>query len=166
MATEAPQIENTNINTAEGVKLDDHKKTLVGCVLDLFAGRPSKAKLQLWDDNALFEDPLAYAQGRKEYEAQWYGLQSAFSEVERKSHEVTSSGNPIAMNLKNRYVVKGMNTEKIIDSVILISVNDAGKIEKVQDKWSGSLPDGAIANAFRRLNASTMPKVVGVPKED
>ena len=71
MATEAPLVENTNINTAEGVKLDDQKKTLVGCVLDLFAGRPSKAKLQLWDDNAIFEDPLAYAQGRKQYEAQW-----------------------------------------------------------------------------------------------
>ena len=50
------------------------------------------------------------------------------------------------MNMQSRYVVKGMNAEKVIDSVITISVNDAGKIDKVQDKWNGSLPEGGIAN--------------------
>lgn len=33
-------IENTNIKTAPGVSLEGDQKTLVGSVLDLFAGRP------------------------------------------------------------------------------------------------------------------------------
>ncbi|KAL1652345.1 hypothetical protein SLS58_000472 [Diplodia intermedia] len=202
MATnEELKIENTNIKTAPGVELSSDQKTVVGSVLDLFAGRPSLAKLRLWSDEAVFEDPITQARGRKEYEPQWYGLQAAFSEIERLHHEVTSAGNPITMSLKTRYVVKGIGKETTIDSVVNISTDPAGKITKVEDRWNGNLPDGSIANvssvwqlanplwwanygfawawwtaswawwstpwlAFRRLNAVSVPKMVGVPKND
>ena len=55
----------------------------MGSVLDLFAGRPSLKKLGLWADEASFNDNITLAQGRKQFEAQWYGLQSAFSEIVR-----------------------------------------------------------------------------------
>jgi len=158
-------IENTNINTASGVELSSQQKTIVGSVLDLFAGRPSLEKLQLWTDDATFEDPITKATGRKQYEAQWYGLQSAFSEIERLHHQVTSSGNPITMDLKTRYVVKGINKEQTIQSVIEIKTTaDGSKIEYVADKWDGELPDSSIKNAFRKLNAVTVPKMISVPK--
>ncbi|KAI9811242.1 MAG: hypothetical protein M1827_005574 [Pycnora praestabilis] len=160
-------IENTNINTASGVKLDEHQKLLVGSVLDLFAGRPSLKKLSLWKDDAMFEDPINKAMGRQQYSAQWYGLQTAFSEIERLSHEVTSSGNPIKMDLKTRYKVKGLGTEKTIASVIQIFVDhSSGKIEKVEDKWDGNIPDSGFANFFKRANALGVPKAVSVPKND
>ncbi|KAK3172983.1 hypothetical protein OEA41_006311 [Lepraria neglecta] len=160
-------IENTNIKTASGVTLDEDQKILVGSVLDLFAGRPSLKKLQLWADDGTFEDPITKAVGRKQYEPQWYGLQAAFSEIERLHHEVTSSGNPISMDLRTRYVVKGISKEQTIDSKINIFYDKAtGKITKVEDKWGGKLPDSSIQNAFRKINAVTVPKVVGVPKND
>jgi hypothetical protein len=176
------KIENTNIQTAPSVELSSSQKTLVGCVLDLFAGRPSLAKLQLWKDDAVFEDPITVARGREQYEPQWYGLQTAFSEIERLSHEVTSAGNPIEMDLKTRYVIKGINKEQTIQSKVNIFIED-DRITKVQDKWDGKLPEGGIQNvslnlgmmygswltilipqAFRRLNAVSVPKMVGVPK--
>ncbi|KAF4555935.1 Hypothetical protein D9617_2g059000 [Elsinoe fawcettii] len=192
------KIENTNINTGPGVNLSSEQKTLVGSVLDLFAGRPSLAKLQLWSDDATFTDNITVAQGRDKYQAQWYGLQSAFSEIERLHHEVTSSGNPISMNMKTRYVVKGISKEQTIESVVNIHTGADGKIVKVEDKWNGNLPEGSIANvsfaqlfnpfwwihygeswawylwsftwdtpvwnAFRHLNAVSVPKMISVPK--
>lgn len=138
-------IENTNIKTASGVDLSSHQKTIVGSVLDLFAGRPSLAKLQLWKDDAVFSDPITIAKGRSQYEPQWYGLQSAFSEIERLSHEVTSSGNPIEMDMKTRYVVKGIGKEQTISSKINIFM-EGDKISRVEDKWDGNLPDSTISN--------------------
>ena len=156
MSTSAPQIENTNINTAPGVELSSQQKTLVGCVLDLFQGKPSKEKLQLWHDDATFEDPITVAKGRKKYEPQWYGLQQAFSEIERLSYQVNSSGNPITMDMKTRYVVKGINKEQTIQSVInIFTTADGTKIEKVEDKWDGELPDSGIrdvSSVFQLLN--------------
>ncbi|KAL6717425.1 hypothetical protein ACLMJK_005340 [Lecanora helva] len=160
-------IENTNIKTSTGVSLSDQQRTLVGSVLDLFAGRPSLKKLQLWDDNGVFEDPITKAEGRKQYEPQWYGLQAAFSEIERLHHEVTSGGNPISMDLRTRYVVKGIGKEQTIDSKVNIFFDkDTGKITKVEDKWDGKLPDSSFTNIFRQLNSVTVPKLVGVPKND
>lgn len=138
------KIENTNVKTAPGAELSDSQKTLVGSVLDLFAGRPSLAKLQLWKDDGTFVDPLTIAKGRDQYQAQWYGLQTAFSEIERLSHEVTSNGNPIEMDLKTRYVVKGINKEQTIASKVLIHT-EGDRIVKVEDKWDGKLPEGGIA---------------------
>lgn len=158
------KIEAQNIKTAPGVELSQQQQTLVGSVLDLFAGRPSLAKLQLWKDDGEFSDPLTKALGRKQFEAQWYGLQTAFSEIERQHYEVKSSGNPIEMDMTTRYVVKGVNTEKIINSKINI-FTEGDKISKVEDKWDGKIPDGAIAKAFRRLNAVTVPNLVGVPND-
>ncbi|KAF2720157.1 hypothetical protein K431DRAFT_286006 [Polychaeton citri CBS 116435] len=159
------KLESTDVQTRPGVSLSETQHTLVASVLDLFAGRPSLAKLQLWKDDAVFEDPITVARGRKQYEPQWYGLQTAFSEIERLSHEVKDAGNPIVMDLKTRYKIKGVGSEKTIESVINIFVDEStGKIEKVQDKWNGELPDGAFANALRKLNSVTVPKMVGVPK--
>ncbi|KZF24878.1 hypothetical protein L228DRAFT_236039 [Xylona heveae TC161] len=165
MATDIP-IENTNVNTAPQVQLDQTQRLLAGSVLDLFAGRPSLKKLSLWTDDATFEDPLTKAGGRKQYEAQWYGLQTAFSEIERLNHQVTSSGNPIEMDLSQRYKVKGIGMEKTINSKVKIFYNNAGKITRVEDRWDGELPDSSIQNVFRSLNAVTVPKMVGVPKND
>ena len=144
-STESPdlKIENTNAQTADNVTLSPSQQTLVGSVLDLFAGRPSLAKLQLWTDNATFEDPLAIARGRAQYQAQWYGLQTAFSEIERLSHKVTSAGNPIEMEMETRYVIKDVGKEQTISSLITI-FTEGDKISRLQDKWNGKLPEGSI----------------------
>jgi len=65
------KLETTDIKTAPGVDLSSEQRTLVSSVLDLFAGRPSLAKLQLWKDDAVFSDPITVAKGRKEFEPQW-----------------------------------------------------------------------------------------------
>jgi hypothetical protein len=156
------KLEST-VKTATGVELSSEQKTLVSSVLDLFAGRPSLAKLQLWKDDAVFSDPITVAKGRGEFEPQWvcrpviqharfssnthpqYGLQTAFSEIERKDHSVTSSGNPIELDMTTMYKVKGIGKETTITSKVNI-FHENGKITRVEDKWNGNLPDSGIAN--------------------
>ena len=71
----------------------------------------------------------------------------AFKEIERLGHEVTDGGNPIGMDLKTRYVIKGIGKEQIISSKVQIYYDKTtGKITKVQDKWDGSLPDSNFTN--------------------
>ncbi|KIW03209.1 uncharacterized protein PV09_05434 [Verruconis gallopava] len=165
MSTSNLRIENTNLQTAPGVELSQQQKTLVGSVLDLFQGKPTKEKLQLWEDDATFEDPLTIAKGRKKYEPQWYGLQQAFSEIERLSHQVVSSGNPIIVDLKTRYKVKGIGKETTVSSKVNIFTSpDGSKISRVEDKWDGKLPDSSIADIFRKLNSITVPYLVSIPK--
>jgi len=158
-------VETDNINTAPGVELSEFQKLLTGSVLDLFAGRPSVKKLSLWTDDATFTDPLTIAEGRKQYSAQWYGLQAAFSDIQRLSMSVTSSGNPIELDLKTMYKVKGLGTEQTIASKVKIFTKD-DKITKVEDRWNDELPDSAFKNAMRNLNSVVVPAFVSVPKSE
>ena len=146
MSTGNLNIETKDVKTAPGVKLSEEQNKIVGSVLDLFAGRPSLPKLRLWRDDATFTDPITIAEGRDKYSAQWYGLQSAFSEIERLNHQVKDAGNPILMDLRTRYVIKGLGKEQLIQSEVAIHLDAEGKIAKVEDKWDGKLPDSSIAN--------------------
>lgn len=164
-AFESVDVKNTSINQGAGVNLSSQQKLLVGSVLDLFEGRPSLRHLNLWKPDATFTDPLTVAEGFDRYAAQWYGLPTIFSPINITSHTVTSSGNPIEIDLSNKYTVKGIKKEQEITSKVKIFVDDAtGKISKVEDRWNDKLPEGAISQAFRKLNAVTVPMMVKVPK--
>jgi hypothetical protein len=77
------------------------------------------------------------------YSAQWYGLQAAFSEIKRLSSSVTSSGNPIEVDLKTMYKVKGLGTEQTIASKVKI-FTEGEKITRVEDLRNDKLPDGGV----------------------
>jgi len=160
-------IQSRDYSTAAGVNLSEKQKVVVGSVLDLFAGHPTLPKLSLWTDTATFADPLTIATGRKQYSAQWYGLAAAFSSIQRLSCTVKTAGNPIEIDMKTRYKVKGLGTEKEIESLVKIWTDDLGeRIVKVEDRWNGEIPEGAIAKAFRNLNSVTVPAFVSVPKNE
>jgi len=160
-------VETTQLNPAPGVELSESQKLLTGSVLDLFAGRPTVKKLSLWTDDATFTDPLTIAEGRKQYSAQWYGLQAAFSDIQRLSLSVLSAGNPIELDLKTLYKLKGLGTEQTIASKVKIHYDESsGKITKVEDRWNDELPDGAFKNALRNLNSVVVPAFVSVPKSE
>ncbi|KAK1758580.1 hypothetical protein QBC47DRAFT_375121 [Echria macrotheca] len=160
-------VKNTNINTAEGVDLNARQKLCVGSVLDLFEGRPSLKHLSLWEKDATFTDPLSIATGYSRYAAQWYGLPTVFSPIKIISHRVISSQHPIEMELHNRYTIKALKKAHEIKSIVRIEINpETHKIMRVEDRWDGKLPDNTMAEAFRKLNAVTVPMVVHVPKTE
>ncbi|KAK4208033.1 hypothetical protein QBC37DRAFT_432558 [Rhypophila decipiens] len=163
---ESVGVKHTSISQAPGVNLSPHQKLVVGSVLDLFEGRPSLRHLDLWSKDATFADPLTVAEGYDRYAAQWYGLPTVFSPINLVSHTVTSAGNPIEIDLDNKYTLKGVKKEQEIKSKVKIWLDESagGKINKVEDRWNDKLPDGPISQAFRKLNAVTVPTMVKVPK--
>lgn len=50
------------------------------------------------------------------------------------------------MDLKTTYKVKGLGTEKTIESVVKITTDSTGeKIVGVEDRWNGNIPEGPVA---------------------
>lgn len=111
----------------------------------LFEGHATLKHLALWHPMATFQDPMAVAEGYDKFAAQWYGLPVLFRPIHIQSHEVTSAGNPIELKLRNKYVVKGIKKEQVMNSVVRIEVSEDGMIQKVEDRWNGSLPEGAVS---------------------
>lgn len=149
-------IKNTNIPTAAGVDLSDRQKVIVGSVLDLFEGNPTLKHFGLWSRDATFADPITTATGYPRYTAQFYGLPALFDPIRLQSFKVTAGGNPIEMEMSNKYVVKGIKKEQVVNSVVRIFLGQDGKIEKVEDRWNGTLPEGAISDVSQRSQGSLL----------
>lgn len=78
-----------------------------------------------------------------------------------------SAGNPIEIELKNRYTAKVVKNTQEIESKVKVWVGGDGKIERVEDRWGGKgLPEGFVGEALRKLNAVTVPLAVKVPKTE
>ncbi|KAI1073535.1 hypothetical protein F5B20DRAFT_501266 [Whalleya microplaca] len=163
---ESYHIRNSNINEGSGVKLSPQQRLLVGSVLDLFEGNPTLKHLSLWSRTGVFLDPITAAEGYDKFAAQWYGLPAVFNPIQIQRHMVTSAGNPITLELTNKYTLKGIKREQVINSVVRIHVGQDGNIDKVEDRWNDKLPEGSISEAFRKLNAVTVPTIVKVPKSE
>lgn len=164
---DAYKITNTNFPTGRSVTLSDPQRVLTGSILDLFAGKPTLRKLSLWKDDATFTDPITIAEGRKQFAPQWYGLPAVFSNIERLGGQVTSAGNPIEIEMKTKYTVKGLGSEQTIDSKVKIFTEGEGdnmRIRRVEDRWNDDLKEGAFRDAMKNLNSVVVPKLVSVPK--
>ena len=111
----------------------------------LFEGRPSLKHLALWNPKGMFQDPIALAEGYDRFAAQWYGLPALFDPIKLQSHKVIDAGNPIVLEMSNKYVVKGIKQEKVMDSIIRITLGADGKIDKVEDRWNDKLPEGSVS---------------------
>lgn len=159
------QILATDINTAPGIKLDNHRQQLLGSVLDLFSGHPSLYKLSFWRQDAHFEDPITTAKGYDAYAAQWYGLAAMFTSTTKK-HEVTKSDESnFEFDLEQEYKSAGIT--KLMKSKIVIELDGEGKIQHLTDKWNGEdMPTSMVATWARKANAATVPKFVSVPKNE
>lgn len=167
LSFDAYKIQTRSFPNAPGVNLNSSQQVITGSILDLFAGKPTLRKLSLWQDTATFSDPITIAEGRQQYAPQWYGLPAAFSNIERLGGQVTKDGNPIEMDLKTRYTVKGLGSQQTIDSKIKIWTEGEGdnmRITRVEDRWDDNLPDSTFKNAMRNLNSVIVPKLVSVPK--
>lgn len=47
----------------------------------------------------------------------------------------------------NKYVLKGIKKEQVMESVVRIFTDEAsGKITRVEDRWNGNLPEGAVSD--------------------
>ncbi|KDE08155.1 hypothetical protein MVLG_01636 [Microbotryum lychnidis-dioicae p1A1 Lamole] len=155
--------------TDHGIKLEGKKAQVVQDVLDLFSAKFSKEILERsWAKNAIFADPIAYAEGYDQYSAQWAGM-NIFKSSETLAWKVTKNEPPILQyEQRQRYVLPVTGQEKIINSLVDIELDRDDKIVKLEDRWDGKpLPQGRVAKALRDFSATyIVPTMVNVDKVD
>ncbi|KAF8678095.1 RNA polymerase II C-terminal domain phosphoserine binding [Rhizoctonia solani] len=157
---------------SKNVILEGKRKQTVEDVLELFCAHPSLEIFdRSWHPNAVFEstqDPLTKCVGYKEYAAQWYGLPRIAARSTTLEYRVLSSTHyphKIVFDQTQQYTLRYIKRKKTIHSLIVLELDEDGKIIKMEDRWNGEEPPrnwGAIW--LRRLNGKTAPFFVRVPR--
>lgn len=147
-------------------ELSPKATTLIHEALELFGARPSnKYFSNHWTHDAVFEDPLCYAQGHRQYKAQWFGMPAAFSKSDTLAWYVTKdTPEEIAYVQRQRYTFKGLGFKKELVSKVVMKLNEEGKITYFADRWNDQDPPAHfLVWPLRRLNAVVMPYLISQP---
>lgn len=154
---------------SKNVVLEGKRKQTVEDVLELFCAHPSLEIFdRSWHRDAVFEDPFIKCVGFKEYAAQWYGLPKIAAQSTTLQYRVlssTHSPHKIVFDQTQQYTLRYIKRKKTIHSLVIIELDEDGKIIKMEDRWNGEEPPskwGAIW--LRRLNGKTAPLFVRVPR--
>ncbi len=134
---------------------------------DLFSAKPSPAIFsRSWAPTAIFADPICHAEGAKQYLAQWYGMPAAFAESETLAWKLTKQEpREVQYVQKHRYKVKGLGMNKEMISTVVMERDENNKITRFEDRWNHKPLGGVLGWPFRRLNAVSLPFLIGVPGE-
>nr|CDI54161.1 conserved hypothetical protein [Melanopsichium pennsylvanicum 4] len=67
---------------------------------------------------------------------------------------------------KQRYKVKALGLQKdMVSTVVMERDENTGKVKRFEDRWNHKPLGGILGWPFRRLNALTLPLLVGVPDD-
>ncbi|KAG5354153.1 hypothetical protein C0989_003666 [Termitomyces sp. Mn162] len=77
----------------------------------------------------------------------------------------THSPNRLVFSLSRQYSYRFLKRKKIIDSIIIVDLDDNDKIIKLVNQWSGKdLPNWRGAHLLRVINARVVPCLIRTPK--
>ncbi|CUA67132.1 hypothetical protein RSOLAG22IIIB_07211 [Rhizoctonia solani] len=152
-----------------GIPVEGKRRQVIEDVLNLFSSKPDQDIFyRTWRKDAVFEDPLSKCIGYKQYAPQWYGMPKAFPTSRTLSYKVISSTTEprrITYEQQQEYTIRFIGTKKIMNSMVVIDLDENDQIVKLEDKWNGNdQPTRFGALWLRRLNAMTLPWLVSVPK--
>lgn len=139
---------------------------LIQDALDLFGAKPSASIFTRWSPSAIFADPICHADGARQYLAQWYGMPAAFAESHTLAWKlIKDEERRVEWVQRQKYKVKGLGMVKEMVSTVVVERGEDGKVTRFEDRWNHKPLGGTLGWPFRRLNAVTLPLLVGVPKE-
>ncbi|KAG7452691.1 uncharacterized protein BT62DRAFT_18530 [Guyanagaster necrorhizus] len=160
-------IDRRETSTNEPVKADHQR--IMADLKELYCCRPTMEIFERsWNKDAVFEDPLSYCKGYKEYAAQWFVLPKLCSKSETLSTRImssTSSPNRLVFAQKQEYTARLFGHKKVIDSIVVVDLDREEKIVRLVDQWDGKVPTWFGSHTLRRANAKVVPWLVHVPKQ-
>ncbi|KIP06013.1 hypothetical protein PHLGIDRAFT_107516 [Phlebiopsis gigantea 11061_1 CR5-6] len=114
-----------------------------------------------------YEDPLCKCIGITECVAQFVALSKLCSSSKRISCRVlsaTMNPNKIVLAQTQEYKLRWIGKKKVVESFIVVDLDDDFKIVEMVDQWNGEHPStGWFVLQFRRLNAKVMPWIIHMP---
>ncbi|KAI9292533.1 hypothetical protein K502DRAFT_325739 [Neoconidiobolus thromboides FSU 785] len=172
-----PQLERQLKNSIKLSELSKDKIEIIEKLLELYQCRPKSEYFDMYDDEAIFEDPICNASNKKELLVQFSMMPKVFPRSETTQMNVLSvTDNELVLDLNQTYYLAPFYIPIPVRSQVRVLLNNKGKIIYHGDYWYHStLFDkfhgliGFTWSSFRRLNAVSLPYiaplVIKLPKD-
>ncbi|CAF0918673.1 unnamed protein product [Didymodactylos carnosus] len=129
------------------------RQEIVHDVLELYSSHATSTSFRHYAEDAKFEDPLQYSANLSSVKSAFYSLEKIFkrSQVLEYQTDFDSEPNCIKIHLKTKYEWKLVSKETIIESTILLYLNDKQQIVRHEERWNGKEISNAETSFMGRI---------------
>lgn len=130
----------------QGIKLEPERQRIVDSICRLYSGSASEDDMQVYAQEAVYDDPWSYCDTRYKIAGQWYGIPKMMASSKTLKTEVVSSEpDRIIFKLQQEYSPRAVPLTKPVNSLVTLSLDDKGKVKYHKDMWNQKVSDTCIS---------------------
>jgi len=119
------------------IKLSPERQHIVDSICRLYSGSASEEDMQVYDEKAVYDDPLSYCDTRYKIAGQWYGIPKIMAKSQTlKTENVEDKPDRIIFKLQQEYTPRVLHTTKPVNSIVTLSLDGKGKVKYHKDQVS------------------------------
>ncbi|KAL4957500.1 hypothetical protein BDW69DRAFT_156190 [Aspergillus filifer] len=154
----------------KSIPISPQRSKIQQAILNLYGGSASKEDMDVYAEQAVYDDPFSYCDTRHKIAGQWYGVPKLFAKSETLVTEVTSSSeHELVWKQRRRYTFAGIHVAKTADSLVSLKLEGAEPNEKVvyhKDMWNGKDYDHeGLGALIKKVHGDKLTHVTKPPEE-
>ncbi|KAK6072649.1 hypothetical protein SCUP515_07229 [Seiridium cupressi] len=150
----------------QSIKISPEHQQIMQRIIKLYSGSASEEDMQVYDKDAVYNDPFSYCDTSYKIAGQWYGLPMVFSSLRTlKTEVVKDTPSEIVWKMQHEYTPKVLGTPKAVNSLISLGLDDRGKVKYHKDMWNEKdYSHEGLGKFFKTLQADVTPAMSRPPK--
>ncbi|KAF2451691.1 hypothetical protein P171DRAFT_347717 [Karstenula rhodostoma CBS 690.94] len=154
----------------DSIPLDPSRERIIQAICNLYSGSASETDMQVYAEEAIYDDPLSFCDTRYKIAGQWYGASHASPKIMSKSQtiktQVVSSGeNEIIFKLQQEYTPKPMPVGNKVNSLVTLTLDAQGKVKYHKDMWNEKdYSHQGLGKMIKTLNGDHLTKITQPPE--
>ena len=150
----------------KSLNVSPEHKSIVDSIVRLYSGSSNESDMNVYDEKAIYDDPYSYCDTRYKIAGQWYGLPKIFSGLEPIATEVVSDKpDEIIFKLRHKYTLRGVKVGKEVDSLVSLSLDEAGKVKYHKDQWNGKdYSHDGLGKLIKKANGDYLTGITKPPE--
>ncbi|KAK6004643.1 hypothetical protein QM012_008505 [Aureobasidium pullulans] len=150
----------------KSIKLEPEREKIVKSICALYSGGASEELMQVYSDEAVYDDPWSYCDTRYKIAGQWYGIPKVMAKSQTlKTEVVDSQPDRIIFKLQQEYTPRVVHFSKPVNSLVTLTLDDQGKVKYHKDMWNEKdYSHEGLGKVMKTLNGDHLTKITQPPE--
>ncbi|KAF2841387.1 hypothetical protein M501DRAFT_551772 [Patellaria atrata CBS 101060] len=150
----------------KSIKISPEQQKIVDSICNLYSGSASEEDMQVYAEEAMYDDPWSFCDSRYKIAGQWYGIPKIMLHSRTLKREVVSSkSDEIIFKLQQEYTPKPMPIAKPVNSLVTLTLDEQGKVRHHKDMWNEKdYSHEGLGKVLKTLNGDHLTKITQPPE--
>nr|POE87507.1 hypothetical protein CFP56_30096 [Quercus suber] len=157
-------------NSSSGVDYEPHpessiavpaaRRHIVDAICRLYSGSASEDDMQVYAEQAVYDDPWSYCDTRKKIAGQWYGIPKVMASSKTQRTEIVQNkSDRIVFKLQQEYTPRLVHLSKPVNSLVTLTLDGEDKVKYHKDMWNEKdYSHDGLGKVMKTLNGDHLPK--------